>query len=231
LNPALIAIVIFILTYAGIATEKGNRAVVAFTGALLLILFNIFDINEAIGFISWETIGLLFGMFIIVAALSDAGFFTFIALIIARWLKYSPRKMFIFFPIIAAILSAFMDSVTVMLFFATLTYELCKLLKMDAAPLIITEVILANIGGSATMVGDPPNVILGLKLGYYFNDFVIHNGPISIVAGAVTLLYCYLVSRKSIALSEKIPKKEFEEMDPAGAIEDKKQLKVALAAF
>ena len=231
MNPALIAIVIFILTYAGIATEKVNRAVVAFTGALLLILFNIFDINEAIGFISWETIGLLFGMFIIVTALSDAGFFTFIALIIARWLKYSPRKMFIFFPIIAAILSAFMDSVTVMLFFATLTYELCKLLKMDAAPLIITEVILANIGGSATMVGDPPNVILGLKLGYYFNDFVIHNGPISIVAGAVTLLYCYLVSRKSIASSEKIPKKEFEEMDPAGAIEDKKQLKVALAAF
>ncbi|MBU2562890.1 MAG: hypothetical protein KJ568_00400, partial [Actinobacteria bacterium] len=117
MNSALIAIVIFILTYAGIATEKVNRAVVAFTGALLLILFNIFDINEAIGFISWETIGLLFGMFIIVAALSDAGFFTFIALIIARWLKYSPRKMFIFLPIITAILSAFMDSVTVMLFF------------------------------------------------------------------------------------------------------------------
>jgi len=130
-----------------------------------------------------------------------------------------------------AILSAFMDSVTVMLFFATLTYELCKILKMNATPLIITEVILANIGGSATMVGDPPNVILGLKLGYYFNDFVIHNAPISILAGAVTLLYCYLVSRKSITSSEKIPKKEFEEMDPAVAIEDKKQLKVALAAF
>ena len=231
MNSALIAIVIFILTYALIATEKVNRAVVAFTGALLLVLFNIFDINEAIGFISWETIGLLFGMFIIVAALADAGFFTFIALIIARWLKYSPGKIFIFFPIMTAILSAFMDSVTVMLFFATLTYELCKILKMNATPLIITEVILANIGGAATMVGDPPNVILGLKLGYYFNDFVIHNAPISILAGAVTLLYCYLVSRKSITSSEKIPKKEFEEMDPAVAIEDKKQLKVALAAF
>lgn len=231
MNPALIAVVIFVLTYIVIATEKVNRTVVAFAGTLLLILFGVFNINEAVGFINWETIGLLFGMFIIVAALSDAGFFTFLALVLARWLKYSPRKIFIFFPIITAILAALMDSVTIMLFFATLTYEICKILKMNATPLIITEVILANIGGAATMVGDPPNVILGLKLGFYFNDFIIHNAPISILAGAVTLLYCYLVSRKSIASSEEIPKKEFEEMDPAGAIEDMKQFKVALAAF
>lgn len=231
MSHELIAIIIFLLTYIAIATEKVSRTVVAFTGALMLILFNVFDINEAVSFISWETIGLLFGMFIIVAALSDAGFFTFLALVLARWLKYSPTKIFIFFPIITALLSAFMDSVTVMLFFATLTYELCKMLKIKPAPLIITEVILANIGGSATMVGDPPNVILGLKLGYYFNDFVIHNAPISIVAGAVTLIYCYMVSRKHIAPAEGMHKKEYEEMDPAEAIENKKQLKVALAAF
>jgi Na+/H+ antiporter NhaD/arsenite permease-like protein len=231
LNPGLIAVIIFILTYVVIATEKVNRTVVAFAGALLLILFGVFNINEAVGFINWETIGLLFGMFIIVAALSDAGFFTFLALVLARLLKYSPRKIFIFFPIITALLSAFINSVTVMLFFATLTYEICKILKMNATPLIITEVILANIGGSATMVGDAPNVILGLKLGYYFNDFIIHNAPIALLAGAATLLYCYLVSRKSVTPSEKIPKKELEEMDPARAIEDRKQLKVALAAF
>jgi len=170
-------------------------------------------------------------MFIIVAALSDAGFFTFLALILARWLKYSPRKIFIFFPIITAILSAFMDSVTVMLFFATLTYEICKILKINAATIIITEVVMANIGGSATMVGDPPNVILGLKLGFYFNDFLVHNAPISIVAGAGALLYCYLVSRKSFVSTGEIPKEELKEMDPAEAIEDRKQLKVALAAF
>jgi Na+/H+ antiporter NhaD/arsenite permease-like protein len=93
LNSALIAVVIFILTYIVIATEKVNRTVVAFTGTLLLILFGVFNINEAVGFINWETIGLLFGMFIIVAALSDAGFFTFLALVLARWLKYSPRKI------------------------------------------------------------------------------------------------------------------------------------------
>lgn len=231
MSPALISIIIFVLTYIVIATEKVNRTVVAFIGALLLVLFGVFGINDAVGFIDWEIIGLLFGMFIIVAALSDAGFFTFLALILARWLKYSPRKIFIFFPIITAILSAFMDSVTVMLFFATLTYEICKVLKIKATPIIITEVIMANIGGSATMVGDPPNVILGLKLGFYFNDFLIHNAPISILAGAAALLYCYLVSRKSIVSYGEIPKEELKEMNPAEVIEDKKQLKVALAAF
>jgi Na+/H+ antiporter NhaD/arsenite permease-like protein len=231
LGLQLIAIIIFLLTYIIIITERVNRAIVAFAGALLLILFGVFDINEAISFVSWETIGLLFGMFIIVSALSDAGFFKFLALILARRVKYSPVRIFIFFPIVTAVLSAFMDSVTVMLFFATLTYELCRMLKMNATSLIITEVIMANIGGTATIVGNPPNVIMGLKLGYYFNDFLIHNAPIVIIAGAATLLYCYLVNRKSIAAKGHIPRKEYEAMDPAEAIEDKKQLKVALIAL
>lgn len=231
MNLQLIAIIIFALTYILIASERVSRTVVAFTGAVLLLVFGVFNISEAISFISWDTIGLLFGMFIIVAALSDAGFFKFLALVLARRLKYSPVRIFIFFPIMTALLSAFMDSVTVMLFFAMLTYELCKMLKMDSTQLIITEVIMANIGGTATIVGNPPNVIMGLKLGYYFNDFVIHDAPIVIIAGAVTLLYCYMVSRKSIAPSGHIPKGEYEAMDPTEAIENKRQLKIALTAL
>ncbi|MGM0366162.1 MAG: SLC13 family permease [Actinomycetota bacterium] len=231
MDSAVVAILIFVLTYIAIASEKVNRTVVAFTGALLLLLFNIFDLNQAIGFINWETIGLLFGMFLIVTALSDSGFFNFLALRAAKKLKYSPKKIFIFFPILAGLLSAFIDSITVILFFAVLTYELCKMIKIDPAPLVITEVIMANIGGSATLVGDPPNVILGLKLGFYFNDFVIHNGPISVVAGAATLLFCYLVSRKALIPHGKISIAELEQMDPREAIEDTRQLKVSLGAF
>jgi Na+/H+ antiporter NhaD/arsenite permease-like protein len=231
MNTTLIAIIIFLLTYAVLATERVNRTVVAFIGALMLLVFGVFEIGEAVGFISWETIGLLFGMFIIVAALSDAGFFNFLALIMAKWLKYSPIKIFIVFPIMTAVLAAFMDSITVMLFFATLTYELAKMLKIDPIPIVITEVIMANIGGSATLVGDPPNVILGLKLGYYFNDFVIHNGPISVITGIVTLLYCYLVSRRSLVPSEPVDTEQLEKMEPGEAIEDPRQLKIALAAF
>ncbi len=231
MNTTLIAIIIFLLTYAVLAAEKINRTVVAFIGALMLLVFGVFDIGEAIGFISWETIGLLFGMFIIVAALSDAGFFNFLALIMAKWLKYSPNKIFLVFPIMAAVLAAFMDSITVMLFFATLTYELAKMLKIDPIPIVITEVIMANIGGSATLVGDPPNVILGLKLGFYFNDFVIHNGPISVITGIVTLSYCYPVSRRSMVPSEPVDTEQLEKMEPGEAIDDPRQLKIALIAF
>jgi Na+/H+ antiporter NhaD/arsenite permease-like protein len=231
LSLPLIAIIIFILSYAAIATEKINRTVVAFIGALLLLLFKVFTLEKAIGYVSWETMGLLFGMFIIVGALSEAGFFTYLALVTARMLKYSPSRIFIVFPIITGFLSGFMDSITVMLFFATLTFELCKILKIEATPLIITEVIMANIGGSMTLVGDPPNVILGLKLGYYFNDFVIHNGPIAIIAGAVTLFYCYMVNRKSLIPKEAIDKEELQKMNPSDEIKDAKQLKIALVTF
>ncbi len=231
MNPVIVSLVIFLITYIIIATEKVNRTVIAFLGALLLIVFKVFTLEDAIGYVSWETIGLLFGMFIIVAALSDSGFFTYLALITARMLKYSPMKIFLVFPIITFLLSGFMDSITVMLFFATLTFELCRMLKIDPIPLVITEVVLANIGGAATLVGDPPNVILGLKLGFFFNDFVVHNGPITIVAGAVALGYCFLVNRKKIKAVGDVPLDEIKKMDPAAAITDKKEFKAGLIAF
>ncbi len=231
MNTTIISLIIFILTYVVIATEKVNRTVVAFLGALLLLVFKVFNLEQAVGYISWETIGLLFGMFLIVSALSDSGFFSYLALKTARLLKYSPTKLFIVFPIITFVLSGFMDSITVMLFFAALTFELCRLLKIDPVPLVITEVVLANTGGAATLVGDPPNVILGLKLGFFFNDFVIHNGPITIIAGAAALAYCFLVNRKKLKPAEHISKAELDELDPAEAITDKRELNIALAAF
>ncbi len=105
------------------------------------------------------------------------------------------------------------------------------MLKIDAVPLIITEVCLANIGGSTTLVGDPPNVILGLKLGFYFNDFVIHNGPTAIVAGAACLFYCYAVTRKQLVPRVGISAQDMEQMDPKDAIADRKQLNAGLIAF
>jgi Na+/H+ antiporter NhaD/arsenite permease-like protein len=231
LNNTIVALVIFALTYIAIITEKVNRTVVAFAGGLALILFKIFTLNDAITFVSWETIGLLFGMFIIVTALSLAGFFTYLALKIAKWLKYSPMRIFIVFPIVTFFLAAFMDSITVMLFFTALTFELCRMLKIDAVPLIITEVCMANIGGSSTLVGDPPNVILGLKLGFYFNDFVIHNGPTALLAGAACLFYCFAVSRKSMVPKVGVSTQELEKMKPEEAITDKRQLIAGLVAF
>lgn len=230
-HSVIIAIVVFAATYVAIGMEKIHRTTVAISGALLLMIFGVLDMKEAIGFISWETIGLLLGMFCIVSALSESGFFTYLALVLARRLNYDPVRILVVFPIVTGVLACFMDSITVMLFFATLTFELARLLKVDPVPLVVAEVCLANTGGSATLVGDPPNVILGTMLGYNFNDFVANTGPIALVAGAASVLYFYLQFRGKMRSSQPVDRAELDRLDPAGAIKDPKTMKMGLAAF
>jgi Na+/H+ antiporter NhaD/arsenite permease-like protein len=229
--PAVIAISVFLATYVAIGMEKVNRTIVAMSGAILLMVFNIVTLKEAIGYVSWETMGLLFGMFTIVAVLSEAGFFAYMALVVAKKLKYDPYKMFIAFPLVTALLSAFMDSITVMLFFATLTYELSRLLKFDPVPVVVAEVCLANIGGSATLVGDPPNVILGLLLGFNFNDFVIHNGPTAVIASLAAVGIAFVASQRSLVLSHEVDRERLASMDPETAIRDRPIFRLGLAGF
>ena len=163
---AVVAVSIFLVTYVAIGMEKVNRTIVSMSGGIILLLVGVLSLKEAVTrYVHWETVGLLFGMFTIIAVLSEAGFFTYMALVVAKKLDYNPYRIFLVFPLVTGFLSAFMDSITVMLFFATLTYELARLLKFDAIPVVVTEVCLANVGGASTLVGDPPNVILGLMLG------------------------------------------------------------------
>jgi len=146
---AAVAVSVFLVTYVAIGTEKINRTIVSMSGAVLLLVLGVLDLKEAVTtYVHWETVGLLFGMFTIIAVLSEAGFFTYMALVVAKKLDYNPLRILVVFPLVTAFLSAFMDSITVMLFFATLTYELSRLLKFDAIPVVVAEVCLANIGGS-----------------------------------------------------------------------------------
>lgn len=225
------AILVFLATYVAIGMEKIHRTTVAMSGALLLLLFKVIDLREAIGYVSWETMGLLFGMFTIIAILSEAGFFAWMALIVAKKLDYDPYRIFVVFPIVTGVLSAFMDSITVMLFFATLTYELSRLLKFDSIPVVVAEVCLANIGGSATLVGDPPNVILGLMLGFSFNDFVIHNGLTAVLAGAGAIVVAYYQSRRRLVLSTDVDRAALARMDPEHAVKDWRLFRLGLVAF
>jgi Na+/H+ antiporter NhaD/arsenite permease-like protein len=194
----ILAVLVFILAYIAIASEKFPRQWVALLGGALLILFGVLSPTEALAYISWETLGLVSGMFVLVSILVQAGFFTWLAMTSLRKVNYRPESLFVILIILAAVLAMFMDSITVMLFLSALTLQLCLLLKLDPVPLIIAEVCAANTGGAATLVGDPPNVILGTTLGFNFTDFALNTGPLAIAAALLMLVFFYFVNRKSL---------------------------------
>ncbi|NPV70119.1 MAG: hypothetical protein HPY55_05675 [Firmicutes bacterium] len=193
---AISAVVIFLVTYAGIASERVPRHIVALLGAVLLVTTGVMNLDRAVQFVSWDTIGLLLGMFILIGVLADSGFFGYMAARVARGLRYNPRLVMIVFPILAAFLSAFMDSITVTLFLVALSLDLTRILGVDPVPLTVAEICAANIGGSATLVGDPPNVILGTLLGYGFSDFLINTGAIALGCLVLTVGYFLAVTWK-----------------------------------
>jgi len=196
-----LAVTIFILTYIAIASDKFPRHWVAMLGGAFLVVFGVMDFNEALTYINWETLGLLSGMFVLVSILSEAGFFKWLAMSAVRQVNYKPSALFVILILLAAFLAMWMDSITVMLFLATLTLQLCRLLDLDPVPMVIAEVCAANTGGAATLVGDPPNVILGTTLGFSFVDFITHTGPISVLAALLLVGYFYLSNRKKLALA------------------------------
>jgi Na+/H+ antiporter NhaD/arsenite permease-like protein len=189
---------IFVLAYIVIASEKFPRHWVALLGGSLLILFGIMSPSEAFSYINWETLGLLSGMFLLVSILQEAGFFSWLAMKALKKFNYHPVWLSVVLIIFAAVMSMFVDSITVMLFLSALTLQLCRLLKLDPIPLVIAEVCAANTGGAATLVGDPPNVILGTTLGFSFADFVTHTGPISAIASLLLLGMFYMTNRKTL---------------------------------
>jgi Na+/H+ antiporter NhaD/arsenite permease-like protein len=156
---------------------------------------------ESIG-VNWQTIIFIGGMMIMVEGLGKAGFFRWICLYVARLVKFQVVPIFITFTLLAGFLAMFIDSITVLLFFAMVTIELARLLKFDPVPIIIAEIFAANVGGAATMAGDPPNIIIGTALGYSFSDFLANTGLIALVGMFVALVYFYFVFRKSLKTSQ-----------------------------
>jgi len=192
------ALLIFILAYVAIMSEKFPRHWVALLGGTLLVVFGVLSPFEAFKYISWETLGLIVGMFVLVSILQQAGFFSWMALTAVRKVNYHPASLFAVLILLSAVMSMFMGSITVMLFLSALTLQLCRLLKLDPVPLIIAEVCAANTGGAGTLVGDPPNMVLGSMLGFNFADFATHTAPISIIAALLLLIAFYLRNRMAL---------------------------------
>src|SRR5512133_36213 len=217
------AVIIFVVAYIAIASEKFPRHWVALLGGALLILTGVMNFNEAFQYVNWETLGLLSGMFFLVSVLQEAGFFSWLAMNSLKRFNYHPVSLSAILILFAAVMAMFMDSITVMLFLSALTLQLCRLLNLDPVPLIIAEVCAANTGGAATLVGDPPNVILGTTLGFNFVDFITHTGPISALAALTLLGIFYAVNRKALRdahaliTPEKIESIQQEQQEPLHA--------------
>lgn len=227
----VIALVTFLVAYGTLATERINRTIVVGAGSVVLLITGVLTLTEAINYVNWQTIGLLFGMFIIVVVLSDAGFFSYVAFILARRLKYNPRAMLVMFPLLAGLLASFVDSITVMLFLAAITIEIARLVKIDPVPLVVAEVIVANIGGASTLIGDPPNVILGTQLGFGFNEFVRNNGPIAFAAALLAVGVLYFTQRKALTPSAKVDTRALSKIVPESTITNRRMLLLGLAAL
>ena len=229
---ALISITVFVLCYFFIAIEKSPRVYVALSGTVLLVLLKVYTPKEVSLYVDWETLGFLFGVFMIVKIIEESGFFNYFSLLIARKLDFNPAKIFIFFPLMACFLSGFIDSISVIVFLAPLTYALSKILRFDAAPYIVAEICMANIGGTGTLMGDPPNVVLGSMFGLGFTDFVKNNWILSMVgaAGAISILYAGH-RKELLKLNNKIKKEELKKLVPEDAIEDRSLMKIGLVGF
>lgn len=148
--------------------------------------------------INWETIVFIFGMMVMVEGMARVGFFRWLCMRIAKLVHYKVIPLFVTFMLLSTILAMFIDSITVILFLAAVTIELSQLLKFNPIPMILSEIFCANLGGSATMCGDPPNIIIGTSLGYSFTDFITNTGVITAISLLAILLYFYLIFRKEL---------------------------------
>ena len=252
------AVIIFLIMFGLIITDKVERHIVSLSCGLttLIIVFGIgmhsmkaiwetlaLDTifrksfwytagasEEIAKGINWETIIFILGMMIMVEGMADSGFFRWLCITIAKAVKYKVIPIFFTFMIVSAILAMFIDSITVILFLAAVTVELSQLLKFNPVPMILSEIFCANLGGSATMCGDPPNIIIGTSLGYSFSDFITNTGLMAGISLIAVVIYFYLVFRRELHTEQRdTQNKSYPE--PADAITNRKAFIFSCAIF
>jgi len=187
--------------------------------------------SESSSGINWATIIFIAGMMVMVEGMAKAGFFRWLCLTIAKAVKYKVMPILVTFMIMSAVLSMFIDSITVILFLAAVTVELSQLLKFSPVPMVLAEIFCANLGGSATMCGDPPNIIIGTALGYSFADFLMNTGLIAGIALIAIIIFFFFAFKKELTANkdEKIDPSTFP--NPGDAIENKKDFIVSTIIF
>ena len=255
----ILAITIFILMFVLIVMDKIEREYVTLGCGVLTIvgvfgiamrdmeaifktlnLRSIFTLNfwynaglaeESTTGINWETIIFIAGMMIMVEGMAKAGFFRWLCMWLAKLVNYKPVPLFVAFMIMSAVLAMFIDSITVILFLVAVTVELAKLLKFNPVPMILSEIFCANLGGSATMCGDPPNIIIGTSLGYSFADFITNTGVMAGISLVFVVVYYLIVFRQELR-AQSTQSLDVDSMPaPVEAITNKKDFAVSTVIF
>lgn len=198
MNTQFISIIIFLLVILSIITEKIDRTVAAISGAVLMIITNVLTLDKSISYIDFNTIGVLLGMMIVVSIVKNSGLFEYIAIYTAKKSKGNPWRIMVYFILITAILSALLDNVTTVLLVGPMTIVICQILKVNPVPFLMTEIIASNVGGTSTLIGDPPNIMIGSAANLSFSDFIINLGFVVIVI-LISLIICFkLIYKKEI---------------------------------
>jgi len=194
-SSALIPVIVFLIVYAAITFELVNKAAAVLTGVGVLVVLHVITEHQAVGFIDFETLMLLTGMMILVTIIKHSGFFTIVSVKIAEFTKGSPVKILVLFSVVTALMSAFLDNVTTVLIIIPIIIELTRGMGLNPKNYVLSQAIISNVGGTATLIGDPPNVIIGSKVGLTFNQFIINLGPIAIIVFIVVLGFIWFMNR------------------------------------
>ncbi|MFI2432672.1 SLC13 family permease [Streptomyces sp. NPDC018693] len=228
------AVVVFVGAYALIISEKIHRVAVALGGAGLMLAIRATDDESAFysehSGVDWNVIFLLMGMMMIVGVLKTTGMFEYLAIWSVKRAQAKPFRVMVMLIVITAVASALLDNVTTVLLIAPVTFLVCERLGLPVAPFLIAEVLASNIGGAATLVGDPPNIIIASRAGLTFNDFLVHMAPISALLIVVLIAMCRFMFRKSF-LYDPQRAAEIMELEEREAIKDPRLLLQGLAVL
>ena len=209
------------MTYVGIMSEKFPRTICSLVGGGLMIYGGYVTQDQAIKqFIDWNTLGLLAGMMILISVVKKSGFFRVLALWAMKMSKGSPRELLILLSLVTAVGASLIDSVTAALLIAPMTISLCRMLKITPVPILISEILMCNVGGTALMIGNPPNVMIGSATHLDFNAFLINLAPMVILAIIATLIGILFIFRKDLPHGH-LPKEEIDKIDIMSGVEDK----------
>lgn len=215
-----IAVVIFIAVIGLIMSEKVHRAAAALAGAVALMLFGVMSFGKAISYIDFNTIGVLMGMMIFVAVVRKSGMFEYIAVRAAKAVHGDPWKIMVAFVVITALLSSILDNVTTVLLVGPMTIAITNMLDIDPVPFLMTQILASNIGGTATLIGDPPNIMIGSAANLSFVDFLKNTGGVAVLVVLALILMMKIIYKRKIEVGD-INTEKVMALDPDKSVSDR----------